>query len=376
MVENTTNNTNKKIFYISDFSLPNMSAYTLHVLKMCDAFSETGHSVKLLIPYISKDYLLERIKEDYLLKSFFKIKGFFKSKIKRNFLTLLIFSFKLFKYFKINQNPHLIISRSIIPALLLSIFGEKILLEIHTEPRGLTKIIFLILKNLNFNKNLKFILIHKNLNKKLKLKDKSFIILDDCVDLRDFKHRDEKINSCVYTGSFVKGKGVDTIINVASKLPKINFFLYGNIKTLDENLYKDVLKKKNIILNDFVAYKEITKILPENKILLMPYEKEVGVLIDNLDVSDYISPLKLFDYLASGSVIIASNKDAYSHILKDRYNCFLADSSDPTKWVNIINTALSNTDMVNKIQKNSIESAKNYSWLNRVKKIFQFFNSY
>ena len=53
-------NSNKKIFYISDFSLPNMSAYALHVLKMCDAFSETGHTVKLLIPYIRKEYLLEK----------------------------------------------------------------------------------------------------------------------------------------------------------------------------------------------------------------------------------------------------------------------------------------------------------------------------
>ena len=374
MVKNFSVNSNKKIFYISDFSLPNMSAYTLHVLKMCDAFSETGYGVKLLIPYTSKDYLLERIKEDYLLKSFFDIKGFFKSKIKRNFLTLLLFTYKLLKFIKINKNPHLIISRSVIPALLLSIFGEKILLEIHTEPKGLTKIIFFILRSLNFNKNLKFILIHKNLNKKLKLKDKSFITLDDCVDLRDFKHKNEKMNSCVYTGSFVKGKGVETIINIASKLPNINFTLYGNIKTLDKNLHKDILKKKNIIFNDFVNYKEITKILPENRILLMPYEEKVGVLIDNLDVSDYISPLKLFDYLASGSVIIASKKDAYSHILKNKYNCFLAESTDPIEWVNIINTVLSETEMVKKIQKNSIESVKTYSWLNRVKKIVNFLN--
>ena len=28
----------RKLFYIADFSLPNMSAYALHVLKMCDAF--------------------------------------------------------------------------------------------------------------------------------------------------------------------------------------------------------------------------------------------------------------------------------------------------------------------------------------------------
>ena len=58
-------------------------------------------------------------------------------------------------------------------------------------------------------------------------------------------------------------------------------------------------------------------ILKSNKILLMPYEKEAGVLIDDPDVSSYISPLKLFDYLASGSIIIASRKTAYSHILKN-----------------------------------------------------------
>ena len=68
--------------------------------------------------------------------------------------------------------------------------------------------------------------------------------------------------------------------------------MYGNIKTLDENLHKDILKKKYYI-EDFVTYKEITKILPENRILLMPYEEKVGVLIDNLDVSDYI-PIKAF----------------------------------------------------------------------------------
>ena len=33
-------NEKKSLVYIADFSLPNMSAYALHVLKMCDAFSE------------------------------------------------------------------------------------------------------------------------------------------------------------------------------------------------------------------------------------------------------------------------------------------------------------------------------------------------
>ena len=366
------NNKNKKIFYISNFSLPNMSAYALHVLKMCDAFSESFYDVNLLLPHIRKGYDLGKIRKNYLLKSSFKIHGFFKSKIDRNFFSLLLFSYRLYKFFKIHEKPHFIISRSVLPALFLSIYGQKLFLEVHTELKGFTKIIFSIFKYFNFNNKIKFILIHKNLNKKLKLRTKDFIILDDCVDYRDFKQSNKKANSCVYTGSFVKGKGVETIINIASSLPEVNFFLYGNLKTLDENLHKMILRKKNITLKDFVTYDKIANILPKSKILLMPYEKKIGVLIDNIDVSEYISPLKLFDYLASGSTIIASKKKAYMHILKHKFNCYLTQSTSIEEWTKTIVEVLSKPYLNKQVQKNSIKTAKKYSWLKRAEKINNF----
>ena len=58
-------------------------------------------------------------------------------------------------------------------------------------------------------------------------------MLDDCVDFRDFEENHEKDSSCAYTGSYVKGKGIETIVKIAEQLPKIKFNLYGNIKTLD-----------------------------------------------------------------------------------------------------------------------------------------------
>ena len=59
----------KKIIYIADFSLPNKSAYTLHVLKICDAFGEfTKKSVELLIPYSDSKYKKNNLKKDFLLK--------------------------------------------------------------------------------------------------------------------------------------------------------------------------------------------------------------------------------------------------------------------------------------------------------------------
>ena len=43
-----------KIIYIAEFSLPNMSAYAVHVLKMCDSFSN-DNKVELRNYTLSKD---------------------------------------------------------------------------------------------------------------------------------------------------------------------------------------------------------------------------------------------------------------------------------------------------------------------------------
>jgi glycosyltransferase involved in cell wall biosynthesis len=49
-----------------------------------------------------------------------------------------------------------------------------------------------------------------------------------------------------------------------------------------------------------------------------------------------MSPLKLFDYLASGKAIIATNLPVYNHILKDGYNCLLVDPNNYDDWINKI----------------------------------------
>ena len=71
----------KNVFYIADFSLPNKSAYSLHVLKICDAFNEINKfKIKLLIPHIKKNYSIKKIKNDFLLKKKPEIKYFYKKK--------------------------------------------------------------------------------------------------------------------------------------------------------------------------------------------------------------------------------------------------------------------------------------------------------
>ena len=103
----------KKIIYIAEFSLPNMSAYAVHVLKMCDSFCQNNNDVELIIPFSNSLYNFKKIKNDYVLKSNYKIKSLFNSKKKLNIFYRIIFSLKIIFYLnKVRYN--MIISRSII----------------------------------------------------------------------------------------------------------------------------------------------------------------------------------------------------------------------------------------------------------------------
>ncbi len=360
----------KKIIYIAEFSLPNMSAYAVHVLKMCDNFCKHG-DVELIIPHKKGSYIFKKIKKEYLLKENFKITSLFSSKKRPSLFSRIYFSLKINNYLNLN-NYNMIISRSIISSLMLAFLGKKNILEIHSEMTGSTKYLFKISKLYFVRKNLKFILLHSKLLKILKIKSKNFCFLEDAVQKEDFSNNQQKMKkfTCAYSGSFAKGKGLETIYAIANKAPHIKFDLFGNRKTMDYNLS---LKKipKNIKFKGFLTYNKISNILPKYKILLMPYQKQVGVLIKKIDVSSYFSPLKLFEYMATGRIIIASDLKVYKKILRNYHNSIVLNPNHTNKWVKKINQIFK-TKKYDYLGNNAKKDLKKYTWESRVNKVITF----
>ena len=198
--------------YISEINLPSKSGYAHHVLKICDAFSK-NYKTKLYVKSSTVNFKF--LKKNYLLKKNFKI-VYHKKKIANNFISRISFAFFILN--NIDKNS-LIISRSILSSLLLSAFNIKNILELHHPPTGLTKIIFIIFRFLGLGKNLKYIFLHKNLKKHMSFT--KGIILDDSVDINDFKKRNSKFKyEYTYVGSLFKGKGLEIIFELASKFKK------------------------------------------------------------------------------------------------------------------------------------------------------------
>lgn len=361
-----------KIYYFAELILPSKNAYSIHVMKMCNALGLKNKFVKLLIFKNNKNTSLYKI---YNCKKNFYIKDFNLNGI--NFFNRIIFCFQLLKLFNKNErkkNDKIIISRSILPGLLFGFFKYKVIIEIHHELSGLTKNIFNFAKPLNFFKKIKFIFISKNLRNKFNLNNKN-IVLDDAVDLNNHVVKKKiKIlrNTCVYTGSLAKGKGLEKIIKISTILKNIKFHIYGDFE--NSNYDEEYLKKyKNIKYHGYIEYRKIPEILKKYQLLLMPYSKKVYVRAKNIEAGKYMSPMKLFDYMASNRLILASRINVYLHILNER-NSILIKSQSPEYWAKKIIYVLKNYRKLRFLKKNAYKKVKNFTWEKRADKILNFLN--
>jgi hypothetical protein len=104
----------------------------------------------------------------------------------------------------------------------------------------------------------------------------------------------------------------------------------------------------------------------------MPYQKKIKGR-SSIQIEKYLSPLKMFDYMAAKLIILASDLKIYKHILINNYNCKLIKLNNDMAWSLNLNNVFINLNKYKYLKKNAFLTAKSYSWENRVKLIFKKF---
>ena len=99
-----------KILYISKSIIPSRSANSIHVMKMCQAFSENGHQVVLLAPEIKNKYEanIKDIYNYYGVKKNFKIKKLWHPNLK---FGAILYTLSIFFYLILNKKFSLVYGR-------------------------------------------------------------------------------------------------------------------------------------------------------------------------------------------------------------------------------------------------------------------------
>ena len=371
-----------KILYLSNSIIPSKSANSIQVMKMCQAFSNNGHEVVLVIPNIKIKALEKNIKNVYRfyrVKKNFKIKKLWYPNINGGsfFYTLGIFFYLLKNNILLrNKSFNLVYGRFLYGCYISALLRCEVIFEAHNfilTRNWLSKFFFKKLIKNNFFK--KLIVISQAL-KNIYLKDVNLcnstikVAHDGADEILDFKSKAKLFGNknslqIGYVGHLYKGRGIDIIIKSAKKLNSSMFHIVGGLQK-DVEYWKKYTKKlnlDNVFFYGFVFPKDTIKYLNSFDIVLAPYSKKVSGYGHIPDNSKIMSPIKIFEYMSRKKPIIASDLKVIREVLNKK-NSILVRSNNIELWISSIKK-LKNVKFRKLIANQAFIDFKKYSWKNR-----------
>jgi glycosyltransferase involved in cell wall biosynthesis len=174
-----------------------------------------------------------------------------------------------------------------------------------------------------------------------------------------------------YVGSLRPGKGMELIAQLAPLLPECEFHVVGGDEPALRE-WRQAAGAQNIVFHGFVAPARADAFVAQFDILLAPYQQRVMVGNSDLDISAWMSPLKLFEYMRRGKPIVASDLPVLREVLEDGVNALLAGATDPEQWRAQIARLLEDDDLRAALGARAQEDFRaQYTWDRRAERILE-----
>ena len=145
--------------------------------------------------------------------------------------------------------------------------------------------------------------------------------------------------------------------------------MFDNLKNINYLKYKNLIK--NLYFQNHVPYKDIPKNLSKMDILILPYVSAITVAGDVGDITKYTSPLKLFDYLSAGKIILCSDYEVLKEVIDENNAIFVKNYKNIYSWKNEINKLSNQPQKQFIISKNNYNLSKRFTLKERAKKILK-----
>lgn len=367
-----------KITYISQITIPSRSADSVQVVKACDSLCTAGHEIILKIPYRKKhEKKITDVHQFYRCKTAFPIIYETIWIIPERFRILMIGLKAAF------DRSDIVISRSIPAAFICSLFGKKTFLEIH-EPLDRTLTLSWLSKRLINFKNFKGLITNCNALKIVTEKgfpklQGNILALQNGADMangiKPINLGNEKCIHIGYCGQLYKGKGIEIICELAPQFPNHIFHIVGGLEKDIDYWQKKLHGCKNVVFQGFIEPHEVPDYINAFDIVLAPYQNVVYGFNATNNIAQWTSPMKVFDYMAIGKPIIASDLPFMHEILDHNKNAILCQPDCIQSWCNAIKKLTQDKATSQKISK----AAQNkfldqYTWSKRTEKLMQYIN--
>jgi len=120
---------------------------------------------------------------------------------------------------------------------------------------------------------------------------------------------------------------------------------------------------RNVTLTGFIAQVQLPLYQAAGDFLLMPYEKQIAGSSGG-NSADICSPMKMFDYLATGRVILSSDLPVLHEVLNDR-NAVFCQAEDLPSWEKALRGLLKDASRRHALGDQARSYARLHSWRNR-----------
>lgn len=353
-------------------------------MKMCQAYTQLGHQVTLVVPEISdlEGYSETEIFDFYGVTSPFAIYRF-----RPRHPFKLWYACQLPREIKKKFRPEMIHTRNEWVAWgACRLYSQSTILELHVDypPRTLAA---WAISSTYRSKNLRMLVsITDALRKRLMAfldDDRKICIAPDGVDdaLLQRLSTAQEVRAiidqfsqgkplAVYTGHLYEGRGIELIAETARLTPSYQFIVVGGNDVDVVKWRSRAAGIENLCFLGFVPPSHVFNYLLAADALLLPYASVVAHAgVGN--IASVMSPMKLFEYLAAGKAIIASELPVLREVLHDRENCLIVPFSEPRAWSGALVNLQTQPDLKRSLASAARAAASKYTWKTRAQCILQ-----
>jgi glycosyltransferase involved in cell wall biosynthesis len=383
----------KKLTYIANIRLPSEKAHPVQVMKMCEAFTDNGCTVRLLVPRrVQTAPALKKVKDVW---AYYGIRDRFRitklpcldliwmdtfTQFLRSFRFVIeaaSFAFIAFIY-GLCTAADCYYTREYPFAVWFGawrfLHRKKVFYEVHRfEP--------FICKYVRWGWIAGLVVITGSARDKYLaagIPEGKVLLVPDGVDVKMFacgRPRDEARRELgipvdrkvvCYTGHLYDWKGAD-VLALSMKQLNDDFlacFVGGTEEDIDA--FRKFIRQNeipNVTMAGHVAPVTVPLYLAAADVLVLP----------NVDkgLTEYTSPLKLFEYLASGRPVVASDLPSLREVLNDD-NAALVEAGNPEALAAGVRRLLEDPGLAARLIKQGLIDVQRYSWTNRAERILGF----
>jgi glycosyltransferase involved in cell wall biosynthesis len=356
-----------KLLYIVNARIPTPRAYGLQIMKTCEALSRAGATVELVVPtrrFKSPEdpFLYYGVKTRFPMTTL-SIPDFLHFGALGFLLSTIWFSERV-RWLPSFWDVDAVYSRDPLVLFQYILLGRTFWFEAHKKPTFLSSLVARSAERV--------VVISHGLWEAYKnsgVPEENMVLAPDAVDEHLFDGipeqgearrrtnlpQDKKI--VLYAGHLYPRKGAAILAEAAAKMPNA-FFVFVGGAPHEVVAFKDRWGSEHVEVVGHVAYEKVPLYLKAADILVLPNSGR------DEDAARFTSPMKLFEYMLSGTPIVASDVPALREVLDDASATF-ATPDNPDAFTDALEKVLAHPREAEMHAQTARAKVKEYSWEKR-----------